>query len=102
MEIKLWESSLANNQSTSVSDIREIEFGLEIQTGYTPLDQPTLTLMFEKSNLDWTALKIPLDGGFQEVVFPAFSASLSPCSMVKESHIFRSPIAQSLRRYIKE
>ena len=49
MEIKLWESSLADNQITLPSDIQEIEFGLEIQAGYTVLDQLTLTLMFEES-----------------------------------------------------
>lgn len=102
MEIKLWESSPADNQSAWVSDIREIEFGLEIRTGYTTLNQPTPALMYEESDWNWTALKMPFGGGFQEVVFPAFSASFSPCSMAKESHIFRSLIAQSLRRYIKE
>ena len=45
IEIKLRESSLADNQISSVSDIREIEFGLEIVEGYTAIDEPTLTLV---------------------------------------------------------
>lgn len=50
IELKLWESSLADNQISSVSDIQEIEFGLEIKEGYTTMDEPTLTLVFEGSN----------------------------------------------------
>ena len=50
IEIKLWESSLADNQISSVSDIQEIEFGLEIKEGYTTMDEPILTLVFEGSN----------------------------------------------------
>lgn len=45
IEIKLRESSLADNQISSASDIREIEFGLEIVEGYTAIDEPTLTLV---------------------------------------------------------
>ena len=50
IELKLWESSLADNQISSVSDIQEIEFGLEIKEGYTTMDEPILTLVFEGSN----------------------------------------------------
>ena len=50
IEIKLWESSLADNQIVSVSDIQEIEFGLEIKDGYTAIDEPKLTLVFEGSD----------------------------------------------------
>lgn len=46
--IKLWESSLADNQIVSASDIQEIEFGLEVKEGYTTIDEPTLTLVFEE------------------------------------------------------
>lgn len=49
IEIKLWESSLADNQISSASDIREIEFGLEIVEGYTAIDEPTLTLILWES-----------------------------------------------------
>lgn len=49
IEIKLWESSLADNQISSASDIREIEFGLEIVEGYTAIDEPTLTLILGES-----------------------------------------------------
>lgn len=49
IEIKLWESSLADNQISSASDIQEIEFGLEIVEGYTAIDEPTLTLVLGES-----------------------------------------------------
>ena len=49
IEIKLWESSLADSQISSASDIREIEFGLEIVEGYTAIDEPTLTLILGES-----------------------------------------------------
>lgn len=45
IEIKLRESSLADNQISSASDIQEIEFGLEIVEEYTAIDEPTLTLI---------------------------------------------------------
>ena len=48
--IKLWESSLADHQITSVSNIQEIEFELEIKESYTTIDEPILTLVFEESN----------------------------------------------------
>ena len=48
LEIKLWESSLADNQIASVSDIQEIEVGLEIEEGYITVDAPTIALVFEK------------------------------------------------------
>ena len=44
--IRLQESSLEENQITSASNIREIEVGLEIQEGYTTIDEPTLMLRF--------------------------------------------------------
>ena len=47
--ITLWESSLADNQIASVSEIQEIEFGLEIKEGYTAIDEPTLTLVLGES-----------------------------------------------------
>lgn len=50
MEIKLWESSLADNQIFSVSDIQEIEFGLEIKADNTTIDEPTRALMLEESD----------------------------------------------------
>ena len=46
LAIQLWESSLEENHIASVSDIQEIEAGLEIREGYTTVDEPTLTLMF--------------------------------------------------------
>lgn len=49
IEIKLWESSLADSQISSASDIQEIEFGLEIVEEYTAIDKPTLTLVLGKS-----------------------------------------------------
>ena len=45
--IQLWEFSLEENQITAASDIREIEMGLEIKKGYTSVDEPTVTLVFE-------------------------------------------------------
>lgn len=50
IEIKLWESSLADNQISSVSDIQEMEFGLEMKADNTTIDEPTLALMLEKSD----------------------------------------------------
>lgn len=50
IEIKLWESSLADNQISSVSDIQEMEFGLEITAGNTTIDEPTFALMLEESD----------------------------------------------------
>ena len=44
--IRLQESSLEENQITSASNIQEIEVGLEIQEGYTTIDEPTLMLRF--------------------------------------------------------
>lgn len=38
IKIKLWESSLADNQISSVSDIQEMEFGLEIKADNTTID----------------------------------------------------------------
>lgn len=49
IEIRLWESSLADNQIVSISDIQEIEFGLEIEEGYTTIDEPILTLVLVES-----------------------------------------------------
>ena len=46
LAIQLWESSLEENHIASVSDIQEIEAGLEIREGYTTVDEPTLTLVF--------------------------------------------------------
>ena len=46
--VKLWESSLEENQITSPADIQEIEVSFEIKDGYTAIDAPTLTLTFEK------------------------------------------------------
>lgn len=48
LEIRLWESSLEENQIASLSDIQEIELGFEIKEGYTTIDEPTLVLMFEE------------------------------------------------------
>lgn len=50
IEIKLWESSLADNQIFLVSDIQEIEFGLEIKADNTTIDEPTRALMLEESD----------------------------------------------------
>lgn len=44
MVIQLWESSLEENKITSASDIQEIEMSLEIEEGYTTIDEPTVTL----------------------------------------------------------
>lgn len=46
--VKLWESSLEENQITAPADIQEIEVSFEIKDGYTAIDAPTLTLTFEK------------------------------------------------------
>lgn len=46
--VKLWESSLEENQITSPADIQEIEVSFEIKDEYTAIDAPTLTLTFEK------------------------------------------------------
>ena len=45
--IKLWESSLQENQVAEVSDIREIEMSFEVREGYTTVDEPTVTISFE-------------------------------------------------------
>lgn len=50
IEIKLWESSLADTQISSVSDMQEMEFGLKIKADNTTIDEPTLALMLEESN----------------------------------------------------
>lgn len=50
IRIKLWESSLADNQIASVSDIQELEFRLEIKEGYTTIDEPTLTIELNGSD----------------------------------------------------
>lgn len=50
IEIKLWKSSLADNQISSVSDIQEMEFGLEMKTNNTTIDELTLALMLEESD----------------------------------------------------
>lgn len=57
--IKLWESSLADNQISPVSDIQEMEFGLGIKAGNTTIDEPTLALMLEESDREGPALKTP-------------------------------------------
>lgn len=46
MVIQLRESSLEENKITSASDIQEIEMSLEIEEGYTTIDEPTVTLTF--------------------------------------------------------
>ena len=43
-EIELRESSLSDNQITSVSDISEIEFCLEIKENYKTIDTPTIVI----------------------------------------------------------
>lgn len=48
LKIKLWESSLEENQITSTLDIREIEIAFEIKEGNTTIDEPMLTFVFEK------------------------------------------------------
>lgn len=50
IESKLRESSLADNQITSVSNIQEIEFGLEIKADNTTIDEPTRARMLEESD----------------------------------------------------
>ena len=50
IEIKLWASSLADNQIFSVSDIQEMRFGLEIKASNTTIDEPTFALMLEEAN----------------------------------------------------
>lgn len=46
--IKLWGSSLEENQIAAPADIQEIEVSFEIKDGYTAIDEPTLTLTFEE------------------------------------------------------
>lgn len=50
IEIKLWESSLADNQISPVSHIQEMEFGLEIKADNMTIDEPTFALMLEESD----------------------------------------------------
>lgn len=59
IEIKLWESSLADNQISSVSDIQKMEFGLEIKADNMTIDEPTFALMLEESDGEGPALKTP-------------------------------------------
>ena len=47
IDIWLLESSLEDNNITSVSDIEEIEIGLEIEYGRNTFDEPTLNIVFE-------------------------------------------------------
>lgn len=42
--IQLRESSLGDNQITSISDIKEIELKFEIKEGYTTLEEPVITI----------------------------------------------------------
>lgn len=47
IEIKLWKSSLESNNIKSVSDIKEVEIGFEIERGRDTIDEPTVTILFE-------------------------------------------------------
>lgn len=47
IEIKLWESSLESNNIKSVSNIKEVEIGFEIESGRDTIDEPTITILFE-------------------------------------------------------
>ena len=46
-------------QISSVSDIQEMEFGLEIKVDNTTIDKPALALMLEKSDWEEPALNMP-------------------------------------------
>lgn len=59
IESKLWESSLADTQIPSASDIQETEFGLETKADNKPIDEPTLALVLEEADRDGPALKTP-------------------------------------------
>lgn len=45
--VKLWESSLEENKIAAITDITEVELGLEIVDGRDSFDEPVLTLAFE-------------------------------------------------------
>jgi len=47
LEIKLWESSLEDNNIKSVTDVREIEVRFEIKEGRNTFDRPTIMIPFE-------------------------------------------------------
>ena len=46
--VRLWESSLEDNQIASSADVQEVEMGFEIREGYTTIDEPVVTIMFGK------------------------------------------------------
>lgn len=46
--VRLWESSLEDNQITSSADVQEVEMGFEIREGYTIIDEPVVTIVFGK------------------------------------------------------
>ena len=50
--IKLWESSLEENQIGTSADVQEIEIGLEISEGHTVMDGPIVTLSFVGQDRD--------------------------------------------------
>lgn len=47
LEIKLWESSLEDNKISSVSDVKEVELGLEIKESRNIIDTPVIKISFE-------------------------------------------------------
>lgn len=42
--IRLWETSLEENQITSAADVQEIEMSFDIREGYTTIDEPVVTI----------------------------------------------------------
>lgn len=46
LEIKLWESSLENNNISSASDVKEAEIGFEIREGSNTIDEPVIKISF--------------------------------------------------------
>lgn len=44
IEIKLWESSLEDNNIGAISDIKEVEISFEIKSGRDTIDEPSITI----------------------------------------------------------
>ena len=47
LDIRLWEFDLEENSIAEVSDITQIEFGIEIESGRNTIDEATLELDFK-------------------------------------------------------
>lgn len=47
LEIKLWESSLEENKIALISDVKEVECGIEIKEGSNSIDKPVIKISFD-------------------------------------------------------